>query len=264
MASVYYMSYYDSDAPIAALYGSDNGAQTSQGGYPYLMSVPDPISAAYGSSFGTENGGMSSRGASRWGFGHTSSWGPDYEGSAYYPHDKNGDGAFWSVRYDNSFQILTHYYTRIHIRDTNGNILTPAWRGNVLQVKWSRPIGYPDGICSRIEVWLQNTGTGVWYGADQGYYGQQVGIGYCWNGTCAKAGYLPRTIESGRALWVTLIVPPWSGSGELQIDLYRQWFYESNPTWFGYAWPHQVVGVFDAVPGHCTHLPYTPKSTPLY
>jgi hypothetical protein len=132
VASVYYLSYYDSDMPIAALYGRDNRDWTSTGSEPYLVGVPDLISTAWGcflyydpqgqpvygtnADCGTGLGGMSQRGASRWGFGHTSSWGPDYEGSANYPHDKNGDGNFWGVRYDNSFQILTHYYTGVYVR----------------------------------------------------------------------------------------------------------------------------------------------------
>jgi len=42
----------------------------------------------------------------------------------------------------------------------SGNaIVTPTWRGAVLQVAWPRLRGYPDGICSRIEVWLQNMGS---------------------------------------------------------------------------------------------------------
>ncbi len=282
VANRYYMSYYqtytyyypsggsvtyESDHPIAALYGSDNGATTVKGDneYPYLVSVQDSISAERGQPVGTGSGGMSSNGASRWGFGHTSERGPAFEWLSYYPHDNLGNGNFWSIQWDNSFQILTHYYTRIHIRDANGNILTPSWRGNVLQVKWSRPRGYPNGICSRIEVWLQNTGTTTWYGADQGYYGQQVGIGYCWNGgPCAKAGYLPKTIEPGHDLWVTLLVPPGSGSGDLQIDLYRQMFYEYDPAWFSLDWPRQGIGTFSAVPNYCTRLPLMTSREPIH
>jgi len=137
VSDVWYMTLPNSTDPIDALYGADNGATTLQGSTSYLKSVPDPISAAYGSPNGTLNGGMSSRGASRWGFGHTSSRGPDYETSPNYPHDSNGDGDFWSVRYDWARQILTHYYTGIHIRDASGTILTPAYRWVPLSVTWS-------------------------------------------------------------------------------------------------------------------------------
>ncbi len=279
----YYLSYAD-DTPIAAYYGADNRDRTSATpGIAYLLDVPDPISAEWGcflyfdeqgrrvygtnADCGTGSGGMSQKGASRWGFGHESSKGPVAEGSPNYPHDVDGLGNFWSVRWDNAYQILAHYYTGIHVRNANSNnaVLTPLWRGNVLQVKWSRPRGYPNGICSRIEVWLQNTGTTTWYGADQGYYGQQVGIGYCWNGgPCAKAGYLPKTIEPGHDLWVTLLVPPGSGSGDLQIDLYRQMFYEYDPAWFSLDWPRQGIGTFSAVPNYCTRLPLMTSREPIH
>ncbi len=65
VSDVWYMTLPNSTEPIDALYGADNGATTSQGSTSYLRSVSDPISAAYGQPIGSENGGMSSRGASR-------------------------------------------------------------------------------------------------------------------------------------------------------------------------------------------------------
>jgi hypothetical protein len=79
---------------------------------------------------------MSSKGASRWGFGHTSSRGAVAESNLLYPHDSGGYGDFWSARWDSAFQILTHYYTGIDIRDANGNIVTPEYRWNPLKVNW--------------------------------------------------------------------------------------------------------------------------------
>lgn len=76
VANQRYMAIANQINPIEAFYGADNGSYTSQGNTSYLKSVPDPISAAYGQPIGTTLGGMSSRGISRWGFGHTSSRGP--------------------------------------------------------------------------------------------------------------------------------------------------------------------------------------------
>jgi hypothetical protein len=124
----------------------------------------------------------------------------------------------------------------------------------VLQVNWSRPREDSDGICSRIEVRLQNTGITTWYGANGGYWNSKVGLGYCWNGgTCVPAGLLPRAVEPGGELWGTLLVPPGSGSGELQIALYWQ-MGSSAVTWFP-DWPRQAIGAFSAGPRYCTRLP---------
>lgn len=182
VSDVWYMTLPNSTDPIDALYGADNRDRTSQGTPSYLKSVADPINAQYGCAIfddqgniigyhknsdpecGTGNGGMSSRGASRWGFGHTSSRGPDEVTSPHYPHDSNGDGDFWSVRYDRAEQILTHYYTGIHIRDASGAQLTSAYRWNALQVN-NAPTQVPPGHTSYVSVWLQNTGTASWFGS---------------------------------------------------------------------------------------------------
>lgn len=133
-----YMTEASSTYPIEALYGADNPGSTAQGNRPYLKSVPDPISAAYGSWDGTGNGGMSSKGASRWSFGHTSSWGPVAVDDPNYPHDVNGLGDFWSVYFAEAAQILTHYYTGVHLRDAESlAVFTPNYRWNPLQITWS-------------------------------------------------------------------------------------------------------------------------------
>ena len=146
----FYLSRDGNSDPIEALYGADNPAETVAGNRPYLQSVADPISAVYGVVDGTRNGGMSSKGVSRWSFGHTSSRGPVASGDPPYPHDINGNGEFWSVRWVHSPQILTHYYTGVHIRDANsGNaIVTPAYRWVPLRMEWStQDGGAPSSLC---------------------------------------------------------------------------------------------------------------------
>ncbi len=169
-----YMSEAVSTFPIDALYGQDNPAETITGTptligtVNYLRSVTDPISAAYGTVSGTANGGMSSKGASRWSFGHTSSQGPVATDDLRFPGDVNGLGDFWSVRWDDAFQILTHYYTGIHIRDANENnrIVTPTRRWVPLQLFGQETPDETRLLCKNslrgFGVAMQNTGIFNW------------------------------------------------------------------------------------------------------
>lgn len=186
VSEVLYLSKTNEITPIRAHFGQDNRDWTTAGTDPvttdYLKSVYDPINTlhgcanydsngnvvSYGSNAdcGTGNGGMSSKGASRWGFGHTSSIGPVAEGALLYPHDSSGLGDFWSVRWDHSFQILTHYYTGIHIRDANGNILTPVNRWNPLKMDWGSGAIVPPSMYAGNtyypQIQIQNTGVNAW------------------------------------------------------------------------------------------------------
>jgi hypothetical protein len=250
----YYLSQASDDNPIFSEFFADIPLRTiTNTGYSYLVQVEDPINSHPDVVQDGHGHGLSQKGASRWVRGNLS-------------YNINTDLGAWSVSWPERFQLLTHYYTGIHVRDAaNGNaIVTPTWRGAALQVAWARPRSYPDGICSRIEVWLQNSGTSPWYGADQGYLGQQIGPGYCWNGACTPTGYLPRTVAPGQDLRLTVLLPPWSGSGELRLDLYHRLWNEPQPTWFGPTWPRQYVGTFSAVPGHCARLPLLKKHEPIY
>jgi hypothetical protein len=252
--------------PIFAEFFADRPLETlSNPPHPNLVGVADPISSHPDVPEAGPGHGLSQGGAGRWARG-SSSYRCDPYPAPCPPPVPSVPFFAWSVSWPERMQILAHYYTAVHVRDAaNGNaIVTPTWRGAVLQVAWARPRGYPDGICSRIEVWLQNSGTSPWYGADQGYLGQQIGLGYCWNGVCTPTGYLPRTVAPGQDLRVTLFLPPWSGPGELRLDLYHRLWNEPQPTWFGAAWPRQYVGTFSAVPGHCARLPLLQKYEPIY
>ena len=181
MKDRYYLTPPTNDFPITALYGADNGASTLAGategtgetlvgnGYNPRLRIDDPISAAYGTVDGTGYGGMSSKGVSRWSFGHTSSRGPAAATDPNYPHDADGYGDFWNVRWEDARQILTHYYTNIHIRDANaGNARkTPIYRWAPLQITWSTTDGQaPTTLCigtvTPVVAWIQNTGTETW------------------------------------------------------------------------------------------------------
>lgn len=167
VAQVLYMTLPENTDPIRAHFGADNDAWTAEGATSYLKSIYDSINADYGEDIGTGYGGMSSRGASRWGFGHTSSRGPVAREDPNYPHDHQGRGDLWSVRYDDAQQILTHYYTGIAIRDANGNVLTPEYRWLPLKVDWGSgvlapPTNMQPGSNYNVTLMLQNAGAVDW------------------------------------------------------------------------------------------------------
>ena len=245
----HYLSQATNDSPLFAEFFADIPLRTLNGSFPYLMAVEDPISSHPAVTQQGHGHGLSQNGASRWAFGNRS-----YLGTL----DP------WSVTWTTRNQILTHYYTGIHVRNANnGNaILTPERRFNALYLNWARPPAFPNGICNRITVWLHNTGTGEWLGADRNIYDREIGIGYCWGQSCFTAGYLPQSVVPGKDQLVSLTIQP--GSGELRIDLYKKSWNESTPTWFGAsaAWPRPLVGVFDTVRS-CARFPLTPKQQPV-
>ena len=207
-----YLTEASSTYPIEALYGADNSTQTITGTptligtVNYLSSIADPISEL-GIVDGTGNGGMSSKGVSRWAFGHTSSRGPVAPDHPNYPHDDyvdathpNGLGDFWSVRWENAFQILTHYYSGIQIRNANaGNVIvTPARRWVPLQVRWFTPDGNPPpGLCAGnaipLTVWVQTTGTTTWASGGSISFGYQELPGLQVQSTAVTAATYPLT-----------------------------------------------------------------------
>jgi hypothetical protein len=155
-----YMTYLDTTPPIKAHFGMDNCTNTEEGAYPYLVSVYDPISAkstpCSNADYGTGYGGLGSMGAARWAYGNLS------------PYGISDD---WSVQWHAAEQILTHYYTRIHLRNVAGERLTPEYRWVPLQVNWhtadnSIPIMEP-GTGYSVTFQIQNTGVYTWLGTGQ-------------------------------------------------------------------------------------------------
>ena len=231
----YYLSQAADDLPILAQYFEDIPLRTLYGGQPYLLAVEDPISSHPDVVQSGHGHGLSQKGTGRWARGNLS-------------YNINTDLGAWSVSWPNRFQILTHYYTGIHVRDaaSSNAVQTPDRRFDVLWTQWARPAGYSNGICSQVDLWLHNTGTTTWQPTE-------IGVGYCWGGTCTMAGYLPRQVLPGADLLVPLTVGP--GSGSLYIDLYYKPAGQNSPTWFGpTTWPRQFIGSFTVVRS-CRYLP---------
>ena len=250
----HYLSESGSTYPIEALFGADNSGSTSQGNRPYLKSVLDPISQQYGTTDGTALGGMSSKGASRWGFGHTSSKGPASSTDSNYPHDADGSGDFWSVKYDSAARILTHYYTGVHLRDNGTVIVTPNERWTPLNITWSNncpsPINHGQSCTATVQV--QNTGVSDWGCGSATYV-----LSYRW----AKSGHadlagnnqvLVCNLAPGNTATVNLTIndaPAWgSGAYLLKLDVAR--VQSGSKTWFSSGgWPSYDINI--CVDGSC-------------
>lgn len=247
MQDRYYMSSDTNDSPIFSEFTADVPLRTIAGGHSALQSVADPISRDPAVVLDGHGHGMSQKGASRWMRGNLS-----FQGTL----------GPWPFAWENYKQVLMHYYTDVHLRDANNNnaLVTPLRRDNLLHLGWSRPPQHTNGICSPLWVWVQNTGTETWAGADQGYYGQQIGIGYCWNNECTPAGYLPQSVQPGEDIQVRLALTPPAGAQTLSIDLYYKPHFQPTPTWFGVDWPRQMVGTFDSVK-NCSKLPLVLKQS---
>jgi len=240
LSSGYYMTLPNNNVPIFAAFGQDNCTytQNNTANSSHLKSIYDPISAkpagCTNSTYGTGGGGMGSSGASRWGFGNTNvaNGGPKWSVQwGVEPGTISGDS--WR----NGFQILTHYYTGIAIRNASNIIVTPNDRWNALAVTWSGVITPPkmdigSNNTYNTQVVLQNTGINDW---TTSHY-----LSYRWvkesnNQTGANKTTMPSAITPGNAVTVTLGVkapPNWDeGDYLLSLDMYG-----ANETGFGGTW----------------------------
>jgi hypothetical protein len=250
VAPRHYISY-DGDLPAFTEYTGDVYDHTishpQQGTlYPYLLGVDNPISTACDANNYGHYRGMSQEGASRWARGNQCS----YAAQGDMP---------WSVRWGHAEQILVHYYTGIHIRDANAQILTPANRWNPLQINWGASGYQPPimfhGSAYPISIQVQNTGVSDWVCEYPNY---SYVIGYRW----AKAGY-EEVMGSGYAyvcgtpkgnpsptLNLTIDdIPNWGpGAYTIRFDINVTSAYGNF--WFSdYGWPSYDVGV--CVDGPC-------------
>lgn len=269
-ASRAYMTEPGSTYPIEAVYGADNPANTVEGNRPYLQSVRDPISAAYGVLDGTGNGGMSSKGASRWSFGHTSSRGPVAVGTPGYPHDADGLGEFWRVRWEDAFQILTHYYTGIHVRDADNlaTLLTPDDRWAPLDLVMPTAGCLQRGL--PVDITIQNSGVSTWQeGTEVQLRYSATYLGDVSPSATATEGQVlsvsepaePATLGPNGSLRIQFIVGPGTfGGGQaryrLRFDMYRHGqSFASLAAAQGKRWPvlEREVALYV-----CEHEPFAP------
>ncbi len=274
VASGYYIaSAIDNPSHYAAkaLFAADMWGQTDDASWdkPYLVGVPDPISTACDADDEAVNRyGLSQQGANRWARGHECS----YSGAT--PAPGNPAGGPWSVKWEHAEQILTHYYSNIHVHDQDGNRLTPKYRWAPLQIDWHTagndiPImhhgsGYP------VTFEVQNTGVITWIGT-----GQIALIYHGWELPDQQIAEVHRLLDvthpvsPGGAITdsVTLYPPdpPRPGTAyqlRFEMGLWRDppddWvgFGEAEP---GYPWPTYDVTV--CVGGPCQEQVFLPMVT---
>ena len=208
---VYLSDADDADrGPIFAEFSADAYLETLPGDYTYLQGVKDPISydqAIPGiiSATGAHQRGMSQNGANRWAYGNSSQY---------------GAGDPWSVRWADYRQILAHYYTGIHLRDTEGSIFTPDDRWNLLE--HAIPTTMLAGEVSLATVQVQNTSTEDWY--------DNVVLGWQWTAPEATPdpggeweGGLPLAVTQGATSMSTVAItaPAVGGTYALHLDVGR-------------------------------------------
>ena len=271
--------------PILAQYGADNREQTTEGILEgktvgvvtnYLSSVADPINELYGCSnitidedgeaqidyltndnptCGTGNGGMSSKGASRWSYGHTSSQGSVAVDDTRYPGDANRLGNFWSVRWDDALQILTHYYSGVHIRDTNDNnrVVTPERRWVPLRIfGFTTPnetITLFKGQTTARFIEIQNTGIRPW--GENSFalsYRPSWNVAAAQTNTAALPNFLAATSPGGTTTtFLTMEVRDDVAPGHYTIGLDTQDYSSTNPGDFEWlsdsGWPQYTINV---------------------
>lgn len=125
--------------------------------YPYLKSVPDPVSAGARSQIDSQSVGLSQVGSNRWASGVDPS-----PNDAFHP------------KWTSYRQILSHYYTEAQVRTSGNQDVTPANRWVPLRTVWNTangqaPLRMNPGEQKTVTVWIQNTGTTTWI-ADGSYY----------------------------------------------------------------------------------------------
>ena len=259
----YYMSYSQNinacgttiatDQPIFSEFSADAYIATidhpEQSKYPYMQGVADPISnhpevPALVEVTNSHQRGFSQNGASRWANGNLTS-------------NPAGDKGAWSVRWGEPHQILTHYYTGIHIRDANAvnNVVkTPERRWVPLSIFGLSNPDQSRTLCKNrtngFVVEVQNTGILAW-GPDSFELSYRPSWSATSDQTVNTANLLP-AVDPGASTsrYVTIEVPGYVVPGPYTIELdMRVLVNQSDYEWFSddgwYRYPINVAVVED-------------------
>lgn len=184
-----YMSEGSTLFPIFSEFFADIANATVNGDFSYLRGIPDPISS-YPTIVQDGHGrGMSQKGSSRWARGNLS-------------FNLNNDLGIWSTTWTNYLQVLTHYYTGIHVRNvSNTATVTPEKRWVPLKISWSVYNPTPDLTCAgshTFSVWLQNTGVNNWSA-------NEVSFVVLNNGQSFASVSIPASVTAGSGTYTTTV-----------------------------------------------------------
>ncbi len=186
---------------------------------------------------------MSQRGASRWAYGNRGA--------------QNTEDA-WSVRWTRPEQILTHYYTGIHIRDAQ-DPLTPSFRWSPLQIDWgaAEQTALLAGSAYSITLQVQNTGVSTW---DCTYPNFNYALTYRWIGPETYDGTQSMSLcglAPGAATFKTLTladVPVLPGAYTLRFDV-AVTSASGNFRFSEVGWPAYSVGARVCATTGCVRQP---------
>lgn len=241
------------DEPIFSEFSADAYLQTvthSQQNprHPYLLGVQEPINydpaiPAIIAITNAHQRGMSQNGASRWARG-TSSYRPNA-------------GEQWSVRWSESNQILTHYFTGIQVRNANAsnNIVTPPYRWVPLKLNWGVYNPTPILTCAgehSVSVQLQNTGT-------TGWANNEVSVVVLNNGQQFASANIPTSVAAGNGVVTTTITLNLAANTyyyfrfDMKLNNSNTLFSVQSP-----AWPNYLIPSIYAI--NCPYKAYIPSA----
>jgi len=253
VGSGYYLSWDDPSNPTflparTNFVGDIVNRTTSSGDRAYLIGVEEPVSnlntPCPAANTAGITYGMSQEGANRWAEGNQC--GPIYYPDSYLP---------WNVQWTRTEQILFHYYTDVHIRDNNKQIVTalsPVDRWNPLKFDGALLEPVPvlvRGATLPAAALVQNTGLSNW--TCDGVAVSNYRLRYWWQreGHVAEIGEVSQSLcglQQGSSAWTYFLVgsiPNWGyGYYTLQFDIVKDT--PSGDVRFSPAWATYDKQVF--------------------
>lgn len=230
LQTLQYVSPQSTNLPAFTEFFPDRANTTLDGNTSNLRAVADPISSHPLVTDSGHGHGLSQNGASRWARGNLS-------------YNIDSDLGGWSTTWNNHLQILTHYYTAVHVRNTsNTTAVTPANRWVPLTVRFDAQNPAPITTCAglhRISVWLQNTSAGDWSAS-------AFSLVVLGNGQQLGSASIPVSVTSGTGTHSTYVTANLSGNNttyDLSLDMKagNQLFSAQSPSWPSYALPTITV-----------------------
>ena len=213
---IYLVPYPNPPPYVFAEYFADRPGSTLSGATPNLIAVADPISqTGCGSSVSGHGHGLSQQGASRWA-----------RGDGYFNINSSASCP-WSVSWQNTRQILAHYYTNTVFYDASGNAISPTfWRWNALEIRNLPPAVVQPGAVYTLDVQVQNTGAWSWTSQDDIRLSYQVCQGTsCTNTSGLYNVAMPQNLPPGNAAWFNGLSVPipanWRGPAAIRLDVRR-------------------------------------------
>ena len=225
-----YISERSAPFPIFSEFFADIPNATVNGDFDYLQGVLDPVSS-YPTIVQDGHGrGMSQKGSSRWARGNLS-------------FNLNNDLGKWSTTWTDHLQILTHYYTGIHVRNvSNTAIVTPEKRWVPLKISWGVYNPTPDLTCAgshTFSVWLQNTGTNNWSA-------NEVSFVVLNNGQPFTSVNIPTSVAAGSGTYTTTVTVNLSANTyyyfrfDMKANSSNTLFSDQSPSWQNYVIPSTI------------------------